>query len=155
MADLIDDVQNRYGLDGGQALIELTNPRDPAASSIDTTVLQRACDDIESGEFRTYAQQAYDSTDRQHVNVACEGVVAILMKWGASARNLQRIEWGDWVARCRDLAAVSSRGRIEPSTSSELTPSDEVQGGETRRPWSDPENFEGLVPGLRGGDDNA
>lgn len=140
---LSDEVQNRYD---SQVLTELTNIRESDAASVDTTVLGRACDDIELAWFQQYAQQEYDSTDRKHILVAVDGVVALLQRWGGKSSRVARIEWESWIASARDLASVSSRARIVPQSSSELTPSDEVSSGETVRPWSDPDHFRGLTP---------
>lgn len=141
---LSDEVIARYP---AQVLVEVTNPRDPSASSNGTTLLDQAAASIQNAWFKQYAQQEYDSTDAMHVEVAVDGVMALLFKWGATLRGVARTEWETWVAAARDLASVSSRARIVPTTNSELTPSDENPTGGIVRPWGDPTHFAGLVLG--------
>ena len=78
MSPLPPPLPGRYP---AQMLIELTRRRDTDAVTLDTGasgILATACDDIQSGDFPLYVQDEYDSTNRKHVNVACEGVLAKL-----------------------------------------------------------------------------
>lgn len=131
-------------------LVALTNPRGGAApTSNDSGWLERACTSIQTW-FETYAQEPYDSSVGIHVEVAVKGVVALLKTWGAGEYAMSAESWDAWRLECERVRETRSRGRIVPTTSSELTPSDEVSPGSTVRPWSDPAHLRGLVPGGRG-----
>ena len=62
-----------------QLLVELTNPNDNTASSIDTTLLGKAVDDVE-GDFLSYGI-TIDVTNKAHVVVAVDGALYRLMAY--------------------------------------------------------------------------
>ncbi len=147
MATLIADVQARYP---EQMLVELTNRRDTDTSTLDTSgtgVLQTACDDVQSGDFPIYVQTTYDATDRRHVAVAVAGVLAKLKVWAREGADGGQGEWDRWVTRAQALSRVSGRDRILPVTTSELTPTPEVDGDEVVRPGFDQGDFDDVRPG--------
>jgi len=147
VATLIADVQARYP---SQVLIELTRRSSTDSTTLDTTstgVLQYACDDVQTGDFPTYVQVTYDASNRQHVAVACEGVLAKLKLWARDGSDGGKGEWDRWVARAQSLARVTGRDRILPTTTSELTPTPEVDGGEVVRPMFDQGDFDEYRPG--------
>lgn len=147
MATLIADVQARYP---SQMLIELTRRRNTDATTLDTGatgILATACDDVETGDFPVYVQMPYDSTNRKHVTVAVEGVLAKLKVWAREGVDGGQGEWDRWVTRAGALAKNTSRARISPVTTSELTPTPEVDGGETVRPMFDQGDFDDARPG--------
>lgn len=127
-------------------LIGLTNPRGGAApTSVGSTLLTRACDSIQTW-FGTYAQETYDSTVAIHVEVAVKGVVALLKRWGAGEYALAAEDWAAFKSECETVRNTRARARIEPATTSELTPSDEVDGSAEVRPWADPDRYRGFLP---------
>lgn len=147
MATLITDVQARYP---AQMLIELTRRRDTDAVTLETGatgILATACDDIESGDFPVYVQDAYDSTNRKHVTVACEGVLAKLKVWAREGSDGGQGEWDRWVARATALSKNGARARLSPRTTSELTPTPEVSGSEVVPPMFDQGDFDDVRPG--------
>jgi hypothetical protein len=128
-----------------QTLVELTNQKNVNATTYDATILQTACDDIEA-EFVTYAGEDYDATVRRHVTLGVEGVLAKLRSWlpqNPESVNQAMTSWGD---RVTAMSKTRSRNRFPATTSSRLTPTEEVTGSEEVRPWSDPESFDGIVP---------
>lgn len=137
MATLIADVQARYP---SPVLIQLTRRGNTDATTLDTTstgVLATACDDVEGGDFPVYVGMPYDATNRRHVAVACEGVLAKLKVWARDGSDGGGGEWDRWVSRAQALSRVTARDRIYPVTTSELQPTQEVQDGETVRPYFD------------------
>lgn len=127
-------------------LVQLTNPRDGhAPTSVGTAKLTRACSRV-TYWFAIYAGAEYDSSQPIHVDIAVDGVVALLRKWGGSSKGWAQTTWDQFKEACAELAEVSTRARPEPATNSELTPSDENPSGTTVRPWSDPSRFRGILP---------
>lgn len=151
MSALATAVEARYH---EQQLKELTNPRDASATTINSTKLEQACTSVQT-YFGTYAQETYDSTVDIHVEVAVRGVVALLQSWGGSAQGVARIKWDAWLEEVKAVRNTRARARIEPATTSELTPSDEVTDGEEVRPWADRQHYRRLLPeqGTRGADE--
>jgi hypothetical protein len=123
---LSTEVQARLGTD---LLVQLTNPDDPAATSINTTILTAACDDTE-GEFLS-AGIALDITDKRHLSVAVDGVRWKLYDYKApftEAAKSFEVRFRESLDR---LKLVTSRDRITPTTDSELTPSSDKPEGYT------------------------
>jgi hypothetical protein len=137
---LSDEVALRYPT---QILKELTNPRTPSASSVDSTKLAQACTSVQR-QFRTYAQMDYDSTLVEHVDVAVDGVVALLQRWGGSSRSIARIKWTDWIEECRALRDTGPRARFRPTSSGNLTKTAERPN---EKAAFDSARFEDVVPG--------
>lgn len=141
---LVTEVQARYD---NQSLVELTNPRDPSGGGAPTTPnatkLAQAASSIQNGYFPLYVNATYDSTDALHVEIACEGVIALLFKWGGTATNVASVTWAEWVERAQALAEVDTgaRDKILPTSNSSLTRSTEVEAGETVRPAFDDDAF--------------
>jgi hypothetical protein len=130
-----------------QTLAELTNPRAPGTSSVDATKLSKACTSAEAA-FKVYAGKVFDETDVRHVDVAAEFVVAFLFKWGASNGATASARWNEAVEMAHALARVTSRDRMVPRSSSELTPSPESTGLDPVRPDFDRSRIGGLVPRM-------
>lgn len=128
-----------------QTLLELTQQKNVNASTYDATILQTACDDIEE-EFVTYAGEVYDGTVRRHVTICVEGVLAKLRSWlpqNPESVNQAMTSWGD---RVTAMSKTRARDRFPVTTSSRLTPTEEVTGSEEVRPWSDPQAYDGVMP---------
>jgi hypothetical protein len=152
VSDLADAVQARYV---GQALAEATRPRDSSASTVNTTRLEQACTSIQRF-FPLYAQQDYDSTDDLHVEIAVEGVVALLAKWngrkGSDGSGGSRFD--AWVETMRQLANTTVRGHEPPVTSSEITRTEETDGQSSPvRPAFDRSKVSRYTPRRQGGVD--
>lgn len=148
---LADEVTNRYS---DQELIELTNPESATATTIDTTYLGRAVTDVQAA-FKVHAQIEYDGTVDTHVLTAVDGVIARLRTWARTGGvgNDANSAWQDWVDnQCKPLKSVTSRARVSPVTTSQLTPSAEVADGETRRPVFDEARLRRFTPGSRSDD---
>jgi len=134
---LVTEVQARYS---ATRLKQLTNAGAPAGTgSIDSTVLAQAATSAEA-QFKTYVQIAYDSTNVQHIDCACECVIALLNLW---AEMPSQTQWDAWVDRAKALALVTGRDRVTPTTRSTIDPSDR-DSGET--PDADRIRFEDIVP---------
>ena len=140
---LTDEVQGRYD---SQLLIGLTNPNNRAAASINTTTLDYACTDVEA-DFEMMAGVVYQNSDKRHVNVGIEGVIAKLsMRMNqAGERSANLVD--DYMQRMTQLAMVTGRNRLLPTSKSELTPSEEAAIGGTKiRPKFDGSRFWRLKP---------
>lgn len=129
-----------------QLLIELTNPNDRAATSIDTAQLDLASTDVEA-DFRTFAGTTYDDTDARHVSEAIVGVILKLQAYmGTTPKPFEDVT--EWQERLHDrLRMVTGNNRIRPKSTSELTPVPEAPGGVKVTPWFDPDSaFTDLIP---------
>ena len=135
-------VTDRYG---AQYLVNLTNPSDPSATTIDTGRLGEAADDAEA-DFAIYAGVAYNDTTATHITVAVEGVVAKLAIRTGTGGQFAKSSHEDYIARLRDLALVTGRDRIKPRSDSILQPSNEQVGDEIVRPEFDIRRFDDLIP---------
>lgn len=144
---LITDVQNRIRT---QLLVELTNPNDKAATTVDTTFLQRIVDDTEA-DFEVYGCGVFDATDARYVAQGVIGVLLRLQAYGAKIPQpaLALAAWQEGLYE--RLRMVTGNDRIRPKTSSKLTPSPEQLGSEKVRPLFDGSGglFEDLLPGDR------
>lgn len=144
---LVDEVQSRIVT---QKIVELTNVDDLDATTIDTTKLQKAADDVEA-DFKVLAGIVYDNTDARHISFAVVGVVRKLQVWKLESTADEAHE--RWQKSLHDrLRLVTGNDRIKPKTSSALTPAEEAPGGEILRPHFDSEeSFLDLIPGQRSG----
>ena len=142
MTALAEAVTLRYP---EQVLKELTNVRDPSATSVDSQRLEQAVTSVQV-YFSTYAQESYDSTVGIHVEVGVRGVIALLQSWGGSAQGVSKIRWDAWLEEVKAVRDTRARARIEPATTSELTPSDEVDGGQEVRPFADRQRYRRMLP---------
>lgn len=128
-----------------QTLVDLTNQKDTNATTVNTTILGLACTDV-TAEFAVYANQTLDLTDARHVPVAVAGVLTTLREWLPAKPEGTDKDRERWIERCRSLARVTSRDRIAFTSSSELTPSEEVSGTETVRPYFDRSEMADFIP---------
>lgn len=145
---LSDEVTSRIP---SQILIELTNPRDNAATTVDAAKLTAACDAIED-RFAVYAQASYDSTDGSHVEACVLGVLAQLRAWGGGFSDASMKGLTEFREECERIRGVGARATITPTTDSERTPSDENPTGGVLRPWADRDTFRGIRPRQPGAD---
>jgi len=128
-----------------QTLIDLTRQKDTNATTINVGLLGLACDDV-TAEFSVYVNATLDLTDARHVPVAVAGVLMTLREWLPARPEGTDKDRERWIERCRALARVTSRDRIRITTSSELTPSEEVTGTESVRPYFDREQNADFIP---------
>lgn len=132
---LTDEVQARYS---SQILINVTNPQNTAATSIDTTRLNNAITDVQS-EFKKRGI-TYDNTVDTHIATAVPGVFARLLLF--AAQDGSREMWKEFLEDVRFLSETTSRDRIKPDTDSLLDKSADVSGA---LPAFDKDNFRGYV----------
>jgi len=140
---LATEVTTRYS---AYVILGITNPDDTSAVANGTAMLTAACTDA-TADFNLLAQVDYDATDPMHLRIAVERVVAILysrlMREGGEKRM------GDTRKMLEDLAAVSSRSRILPQTTSVVVPTSELEpDGTTPRPDFDRSRFADFAPGA-------
>jgi hypothetical protein len=145
---LIDEVTARIP---SQVLIELTNPRDNSASSVETTILGKACDAVEA-KFEVYAQESYDGDVTAIVEACVMGVVYQLRQWGSGISEVAEKGMTAFREECERIRGVRARAAITPTTDSKRTPSDENPTGGTLRPWADRDTFRGIRPRQPGAD---
>lgn len=144
---LSDEFTARYS---AVQVINLTNPDNTSATTADATRLAAAVADA-LGDFTTFAQMAYDGTNAQHVSAAVDRVAARLLSRRAGGAKQ---EMADSKQQLLDLAAVTSRSRILPRTSSVVVPtSEQTTDGSTPRPDFDRSRFGDFVPRAPGASD--
>lgn len=136
------EVQTRYPT---QFLVNLTNPMNTAATTINATTLDAAAGDVEA-DFRIVCGVEYDGTDARHVSVAVDGVIAKLLRRTGSGDAGAREK--HVYARMCDLAKVTGRDRILPDTDSMLAPTDDSPDGTTVKPAFDDTIFDHVIPGA-------
>lgn len=135
---LSDEVQARYS---EQQLVELTNPRNPEATSIASAQLARACTAVEA-YFGPFVHEVYDGTVQIHVEVAVAGVIAMLQRWGGSSASVGQIGWDAWRDDCERVRATRARARISPQAGGSRTPTPERPDDDGRLlPPFDSEDF--------------
>jgi len=142
-------VTARFGTNG-DFLRQLTNHDAEAAATVNTTRLGLACD-AASAQFPIYAQVNYDDTNQQHVEVAVMGVIAFLRQWSTKQGSASG-EVDAYRQALKDIARISARKRVDPQTTSVLTPSDPDTTAGNVRPRFDPEQFEDVRPNPPLGD---
>ena len=129
-------VQDRFG---NQRLVELTNPDNSSATTINQTMLDAAIDDAQ-GLFEQESGIALDENNKAHVKCIITGVLYFLELYkGRDAgimKQYQRTFLGD-------LQALRKKVYIAPQTNSQLKPSRERAN---QLPDMDP-----MQPAFRGG----
>lgn len=137
---LADEVIARFG---ASHLQSLTNPDDPDNTAYDATKLAKACSDME-GLFRRYAETTLDITNPDHLEHAVAGVeIILMMRMGQLSARAEFLEWKNEFDKIR---TTGSRARVTMDSNSLLTVTDPGEDGATVRPWSEEQNFRGLVP---------
>ena len=124
-------------------LIQLTRQSNQSGSSINTTILGLAVDDVEA-DFQIIAGVEYDNSDARHVGVAVEGVIAKLARRAEAAGNTSEALHDAYLERLGQLAKVTGRDRIMPKTKSPYTVTSERDREETPRPWDDWPNYDDI-----------
>lgn len=127
-----------YDADG---LIALTNVRDNAATTIDTTAGEDAAQEV-IDLWPLYAQEAYSSTDSTHVAVAKHGVIAVLWRRGGTATTIEQVKWDEVFSPEGMIAKIrrtGPRGRQTPVSNSGVSQKSELSNGRAVRGWSDRE----------------
>lgn len=133
-----------------QYLIELTNPQNRNATTVNTTLLGFAADDVDA-LFDVYTGVAYDDSDAQHIAVAVQGVIAFLLRRTGQATAQERID--EWVTSMRSLSRIEGRNRITPDSTTRMQPSADDRLTSTPRPAFDDRHFDSFIPkapGARG-----
>jgi hypothetical protein len=142
---LIDEVKKRVS---AQRLIELTNPDEPNAATINDTILGYAINDTKAA-FKTFVGVTCDDNDATHIAYAVDGVVIFLMtraeRWNNATREAEE-KWYDKLDTLR--LTVGGNIRLSPQTDSEMTPSKDKRGVSTTivRPSFDPSKFDSIRP---------
>jgi hypothetical protein len=139
---LADDVQNRVKT---ATLVQLTNPNDVTATTVDTTQLGYAVADAEA-EFTIETGLSYDTTIAGHVLAGVSGVLYYLHSYAGMERaNVEGLRTR-WENALRKVAStLGNERRIMPTTSSVLDPSDETQDA---RPDHDRQRWDGYTVSL-------
>lgn len=153
MAELTQEVRNRYS---GQFLTELTNQDqqgDVTALAINTTVLEAAAADTKA-QFLTEAGTVYDGDDAQHISICVLGTIYFLHQFTGRYTDALQQAREVWINALRRYSQRSGeRRRLLPKSGSNLTPSSEVAG---TRPDFDRSRWEDVVPNMPpGGSDST
>lgn len=137
---LLDDVRARYS---SQILKNASNPQNSTATTEDSGREAAAVSDVQAA-FEVLAGVEYDSSDDRHVLYGTEGVlVRLLVMTGQSDKS----EWKDWKKELKtELARVTGRDRIVPSTNSTLEVTPDSPG---EKPQADRSVFDrNFIPGA-------
>jgi len=140
-SDLFTAVTASYDSDG---LITLTNIRDRSATAIDTTAGDNAAQGV-IDLWPAFCQEDYDGTNATHLEVAKEGVIAILWRRGGSSTSIEQVKF-DSVFSADGLISkirrTGPRGRQGPNSNSGVSQAPEAtSGGGRYRGWSDRESL--------------
>jgi len=128
-------------------LISLTNIDDAAATTINTTFGENAAQAV-IDLWPIYAQEAYDSSDATHVEVAKEGVIAMLWRRGGTSNTIAEVKWDSVFSPDGLISRVrrtGSRGHGSPSSNSGVSTKSELSNGRAVRGWADRDS---LPPGY-------
>ena len=132
-----------------EGLLNLTNPRDPNATVVDTTYGESAAQEV-IDLFPLYGQVVYVSTDSQHVAVGRRAVLAVLYQRGGTSSTIAEVEWKEVFGDdglLTKLKRTSARARQGPKSNSGVSQKSELNSdGRRARGWSDPDS----LPGGRG-----
>lgn len=149
MADLTTEVQNRYS---AEKLIQLTNPDNPAALTLDATRLASAVADVLAA-FDVYANTTFDQTDTRHIFIGCEGVILVLQmrQLNVDPTELRK----QWIGMLEALGqSVGGRTKTAPTSDAVAQPSSEqAESGQTVRPLFDRTRFDRYAPQPPGASD--
>lgn len=149
-SDLWASVVAAYDAGG---LVTLTNIRDRAATTINTTAGEAAAQEV-IDLWDIYAQAAYDEADAKHLAVARQAVVAMLWRRGGTASAIEQVKWEEVFGDDGLLSKIKrtgSRSRSSPTSNSGVKASSELDAsGRQQRPWSDPGAVpRGMMPSTR------
>lgn len=135
---LIDQVN---ALVPAQTLLEMSRYRTPGSSSTDTTWTAAVATSAE-GEFYTRTGLEYDSTDTRHHRAGVALFLAAAYEYRSDKTALQEKHASAAEDLCREIRGQIGLGkRATCKSSSQLTPSDEIVAGETKRPAFDADTF--------------
>lgn len=115
--DLWTYVKSVYSAEG---LLTLTNIQDRSATAVNDTVGVAAAGSV-INIWPTYAQVEFDETNALHLEVASEGVIAMLWRRGGASTSIEQVKW-DTVfgadGTIEKLRRTSPRARSGPSSNS-------------------------------------
>lgn len=111
MTTLGDEVQERYST---EFLVSITNPQAGAYTTIDTDRLEYAVKDA-LAIWRAHFQGDFDSTDDEHLGIACQGVVACLMRSVGLMTQAAKDAMEEYKADLKALSMVKHRGWVSPT----------------------------------------
>lgn len=137
-------VTTRYSAD---AILKISNPDAASASVNDDARLDLAVLDAEA-EFEVMVGVVYDDTDAKHQMAAVQLVVLKLMEYGSVPSKVLEGQRDRVEKLLERLGEVTARDRVEPKSSSQLTPSDENPSSTEVRPAFDDQFFVDLIPGA-------
>lgn len=129
-----------------EGLINLSNPRNPAATTINTTYGESAAQEV-IDLFPIYGQIDYDASDSQHVAVARRAVIAVLFERGGVSSTIAEVEWKEVFGddgMLSKLKRTSARARQGPASNSGVTQRSELTSdGQRVRGWADADSLPG------------
>ena len=131
-------------------LVTLTNRSVRSATAVDDVVGLAQSQSV-LNLWPAYAQVAFDAADPLHLEVAVEGVIAMLWRRGGAATSIEAVKWdtvfgeGGTIEKVRRTNPRSKRG---PSSNSAVQTSREDSSGQKSYGWSDPRSLpQGTLPG--------
>lgn len=135
-------VKLRYNSD---KLEQLTNVNNPGATAVDDTVGTQAATDARSW-FKRVAQKTFDDTDADDLEIGVWATYVKLREWSGKYSQVIQDEKQAVEDAMTGRRSQGAGKRITPKTSAEITPTDEVPGGQTVRPHFDNDRFDRLIP---------
>ncbi len=124
-------------------LRQVTNPQNPNATTVNTTLLGNAATDVDA-LFEVYSGVAYDDSNQLHIAVAVDGVISFLLERTGQAAARERME--AWITAMRALSRVEGRNRIVPDSTTKMQPSADDRLSTTPRPAFDDRRFDAVLP---------
>lgn len=129
-------VQTVYDTEG---LLTLTNRSAREATTVDDTVGLAASQSV-LNYWPAYAHIDFDVDDALHLEVATEGVIAMLWRRGGASTTIEQVKWdtvfGDG-GTIEKLRRTGPRGKQGPNSNSAIKTSAENENGDTPYGWSD------------------
>lgn len=149
-------VIERYGGATSSFLVGLTNPMDSSATSIDSTVLGYAVNDVYAA-FKIYGGVVYDESSTtnpdhydEHIATGVQCVIAKLRAYTGQITGQEA--WDLCVQLLTSMSKVGARDRFAMQVTGNLETSDPSG---TVRPEFDSERFDGYVPDNNPGGNSA
>lgn len=140
-------------------LLALTNPESRSATSVNSTILGRAVNDV-TADFKTYAGLTYDDAAAtnpdhydQHISVAVQGVVLKLRAYTQQKEHLEAYEkWANAETGPLQALRTATYGhRVAFKSNSQTTTTDESVNGAVVKPRFAHEYFSELQSQPPGG----
>jgi hypothetical protein len=144
---IVSQAQARYS---AALLAAISNPQEETATTADAGRMALAELDVK-GYFLVWANEVYDETKGHHVAAAVKAWVALLQIYTGQAGDKGDDMYKLIESDLKAVAKIGARDRISATSTSQLQPTQENNGGEPPVPDADRGFYKDLVPGPFGG----